>query len=492
MGKGIATGIFRLARLGAFLVFTAATITACGNGAAPASNTPIEIAANTPAKVSLTASPEPTETGEPTPTPGRSPTATSTPATLATTSHYSLPEWMKEPQTDILMEWIRKTGDGPSGGTLSFLNPETGQWADLPFPADASYYFWFDNMHFGFLPKNLASMSLFDLETGQGSTQPVPEDSIQFIEVNEYAPQALVVKRRTNSPEKYFFDYVDQPNSRTTSRSGRYSAETNWDVAGNPIKITDNTTGEVVLESDLSDGLWESEYAWSPWQNRYIAFVRGSPDGETSSLITRNTVLKVIDVKNGDLVAEFKGDIGNIQWSPDGSRILYQSVWARYATMGIPVKGAPCIFDIVSLKNRCIRKIPEAPAPAGYQLETTGLYSWSPDGQSLRYLALYVQPESSKHIGEICTYDLAKGLVACPMEQLVEPQGWGISYYDYSPDGQFINFCFSESNILDSFIGSGYDALVKADGTGLLTWIGLGEKGEPQCSYFRQVWRPSP
>ena len=373
------------------------------------------------------------------------------------------------------------------------MNAKTGEWFDLPFPADAKYYFWFDTMHFGFLPQNLETIYLFDIRSGQGSIQFVPKDSTKFIDVNEYSPQALRIKRRIYSPDIYFFDYVDLPNSRYISRTGRYSAAvTDWDDPANPLKITDNRTGKIVWESDQFDGTWESEFAWSPWWDSYIAVVEGTPDGVSSSLVTRNTSLVLIDVNTGELVTEYTADIGNIKWSPDGSRILYQSTLSRYGTLGVAFKGAPCIFDVIATKNRCLLNIPLSHIPAGVELETTGLYSWSPDGKSVRYIYLYVQPETQRRSGNICIYDLVNGNISCPTENLIQAQGWGISYYDFSPDGQFINFCYSESSILDNYIGSGYDALINVTGTGLTTWIGLGENDAPQCSYSKQVWRPLP
>ena len=282
---------------------------------------------------------------------------------------------------------------------------------------------------------------------------------------------ARQVKRKPASPDVFIFDAIDQPRSRILNRSWRFTAQVNWDLAGNPIKVVDNETGETLWESDLKDGMWESEFAWSPHINGVIAFVRGSPQSETSSLITRNTELTLINVNTEQVVAEFKADMGNIKWSADGSRILYESVFARYATMGVGSRAPACILDTLSLSNRCLWNIPQALPPPGYQLETTGLYSWSPDGQSIRYMILYSDGANEPaYKGNVCIEKLVDGTIFCPTASVQEPNGWGISYYDVSPDGQYINYCYSKSTILDNSIGEGYDALIHVDGTGFRSW----------------------
>jgi WD40 repeat protein len=428
----------------------------------------------------------------PTPTEPAYQTPTQTPVTLAGSGPYDFPAWLKDLHTPVLMQALTHETGETFSTRLAFLNASTGEWFEVPFPADVRYYFWFGAANFGFLAADFQSMTLFDLNSGYGLPFPVPEGAAAMVRDYGFGPQALQIRRRPSVPDLYFFQPVDQPDLGAISAYGHYSAVIDRDTSGNPLTITERASGVTVWQSSLTDGLWESEFAWSPVSDKTFALVRGTPENAASSLVTKNTFLQVIDVRTGNVKAEIHNDIGSIRWSPDGSRILYEDVFSRYSTLGYTFVGPPCIFDIRDGQRRCLSSIPKAHVPAGSSLVTTGLYTWSPDGFSVRYMMLYENQATSLQAGNVCIYNLVDGGITCPTEGLVEPHGWGISGYDFSPDGQYLSFCYSENNIGNDFIGAGYDALLRLADKNLVTWQNMDTDGLPQCSYSRQAWRPLP
>jgi hypothetical protein len=475
----------------------AAILAACGplslapaiiSTATPSAAQPPAAATDAPA---LTAT-IPTAVSFPTPTEPASLPPTSTPVTLAGSGPFDFPAWLKDLHTPVLMQALTRVSGKSNTTTLAFLNADTGEWFEIPFPADVRYYFWFGAANFGFLAADLQNMTLFDLNSGYGVPFPVAEGAADMVREYGFGPEALSVRRVPSEPDQYFFQPVNQADLGAISAYGHYSARMNGDTPGNPLTITERPNGAAAWQSSLVDGLWESEFAWSPVSDKTFALVRGTPEDEASSLVTKNTFLQVIDVRTGNVKAEIHNDIGSIRWSPDGSRILYEDVFSRYSTLGYAFIGPPCIFDIRTSQRSCLSSIPKAHVPAGYSLVTTGLYTWSPDGFSIRYMALYFNREEFKSAGNVCIYNLVDGEITCPTEGLVEPHGWGISGYDFSPDGQYLSLCFSGSNITNDYIGEGYDALLRLGDDGLMTWQNYPEGGHPQCSYSGQAWRPLP
>ena len=474
----------------AFLILILGLVAACGQA-------PIPAALPSPSQTftqELTLTPTSTATAQSTSTLTRplESTPTPTPVTLVASGPFSFPEWMKDAHTPILMQQTNRKAAGSLSKTLTFLNARTGEWFELPFPEDAAFYFWFDASHFGFLSNDLQTMVLFDLSTGRGAVLPVPQGAMDLITGSGYRPEALYLYRVPSAPDKYFFERVFLSSLDVLSAYGHYTAEMNGDIGGNPVSITEKSSGKVVWRSNQEDRLWESEFAWSPVDDETFAIVHGVPQDEFSGLVIKSAELQVIDLKTGEVKAELRDDIGNILWSSDGSRILYEDSLSRYSTLGYAFQGAPCIFDVRTQKRVCLRSLPGANIPAGYRLVTTGLYTWSPDLGSIRYMALYYNEESHAQVGNVCIYALVDGKITCPTAGLSEPHGWGIRGYDFSPDRQFLSFCYSESNITNDYIGDGYDALLDLSSGRLITWQNFTEDGLPQCSYSRQAWRPLP
>lgn len=434
------------------------------------------------------------------PIPTRAPTKTATQIYLPPSS-YDLPTWMSDPNTMILADLIiNGYGQNASYEKLSFLNAETGEWYDMQAPPNGWNYFWYDNMHFGLLSDDFQTMYLMDLGTGQVSSTPVLPKATRLLEPISYF-SALQIKQDPLSTNEFVFDYVDPFSFSGFSSDSRYYAERDRSQEEDQIIVTDLETGKVVWESNPSDGYFDNVLAWSPVNGSYLAIVQGKTDQSVDFWFpVKDTTLIVLDVETGEIVSSIRGDIGRVVWSPDGTNILYKNAISNYATFGYGFTEAPCIFNIQTGENKCALNIPNRHIPTGYSLETTSDYQWSPDGQSIYYVYFY--RSTSGMAGNICIYDLLTGSIICPTDNLAELQGWefdwpvewgySIRLSDFSPDGEFIHFCYSSNSLLsDDASGPSRDGLIDINGTKIISWNGWILDDTPQCSFWG-IWRPLP
>jgi hypothetical protein len=426
------------------------------------------------------------------------PTPTNT--LVAMPEEYDLPGWMGDPATNILADVVWSGLDTE----VLFLNAHMGEQLRLPLPSDARRVFWFDNMHFGFLSNDLKTMHLVAMGTGQVASLPAPEESIRLLEADLFCGN-LVVERDPIRPEEYVFDFANEWCRINDSENGQYYAK--WDTAHQerPIIVTDLETQRVVWQSDPTDGYEDNDFAWSTMNEPYLAIVIGKPDLSIDfGFPVKDTTLLVIDVSSGEVVSSHKGDIGPIEWSPDGTKILYRGALNVYWNFGFGFTGAPCIHDKFTGETGCLSGIPNRPLPDGYSLLTTSSYRWSPDGRSVDFAYTYVSSLTIK--GNLCTYDLLSGIITCPTDDLAgipdwpagyAGNGWSINSPDFSPDRQFVQFCFTVNwPVSDDQSGPSLNGLIKVDGTGFRSWaaqtIEYSNYTDTKCSTFGPIWRPLP
>jgi len=407
---------------------------------------------------------------------------------IAIETAYKLPLWMGSPDTVILMDFIIEA----MSFKLLFLNALTGEKFYFPIPTDAGKYFWFDNMHFGFLSNDLKYMYVIDASEGLVSTIQVSENSTRFLDLPGDI-RALEVEHNPTQPDDYIFDYAHEV------KNEQYSAYRDTSAPGFPITILSRDNGETVWQSSSIDGLWESEFAWSPVNDRIIAMVRGIPDErDYYGMLIKSKVMQLIDVKTNQIVSSFSGDFNEIVWSPNGENILYQHAISLDTSIGYGFRDAPCILNIGTGINKCLPNIPSEHIPDGAKLQTTANYSWSRDGGSIRYIYQYSfhPDEHNQKYADLCIYSLMTGTIACPTDNLVELKGRSILNYDFSPDEEFIYFCYSVNSLFsDDQTGQSNDAIVDVDGRRFTAWAGQifsGVGPETRCSNFGPMWRPTP
>lgn len=424
------------------------------------------------------------------------PSSTPTVSTLSpTVTAYNFPQWIKNSDTAILAALIRDDLGKPRG--ISFFNATTGEKFELEMPTALGGFFWYDNAHFGFLSDDFQVMNLLNLSNGQVIKINLTSKSTRLLAING-SINPLVIKQDPLSPSTSLFDYAFNYWGSPYSIDTRYFAESIGSNFENYIKVTDLETGQIIWQSNPSDGYVDVHFLWSPVKNSHLAVVMGSLSETGFELPINNTMLIVVDIKTGEIITSHKVDAGRIQWSPDGTKILYRDAMSDYWNFGYGFTKAPCFLNIETRKESCFWRIPNHPPPDGYTLITTDDYQWSSDGKSFYFT--YSYRSTNGMIGNICNYNLASGNLICPTDNLTEfPEwnidwryGWIISTYSLSPDGKNISFCLdSDSPLSDAQGGPSQNGLIETNGTNFTTWVN-SEDALTRCSFYSPLWRPLP
>lgn len=202
--------------------------------------------------------------------------------------------------------------------------------------------------------------------------------------------------------------------------------------------------------------------------------------------------LSIVDVAKREILSTYNGNFGVMEWSPNGKMILYLAPSFRYRNYGIPFQDAPCLLILATGEKKCLRSIPRL-IPAGYNLSTTGNYSWLEDSSSIFYTYEYTLQTRYEILGNLCNYSLLDSHITCPTQGLEVMNGHSVVYYDLSPNKQFIHFCYSDSSLLSDAAGKSNDGIIKIDGSGFFSWVGTIIDGGPfQACSIETFWRPLP
>lgn len=381
-----------------------------------------------------------------------------TPTPVPTTTKIDFPSWMSNPDTAVLAAYIRD--DIVKSLKIQFFSAATGEKFELAAFKDFGWFFWYDNQHFGIVSKDLNSTYKFDLQTGKVSTDTTP------------------------------FEAPDDHWKRIKSSNGQYTAE--LDADDKIITVKDAKTTNVMWELTLPENRYGTELLWSPVNETHLAFLQGSP--ALNGNITGNMTLTIVDIATREILATYDGNFGVMEWSPDGKMILYLAPSFRYRNYGIPFKDAPCLLILTTGEKKCLRSIPRL-VPVGYNLSTTGIYSWAEDSNSIFYTYEYILSPSDHYeiLGNLCNYSLLDSRITCPTQDLEILHGNHIVFYDLSPDKKFIHFCYSDSSLMSDASGTSNDGIIEIDGSGFFSWVGTIIDGGPfeACS-IETFWRPLP
>lgn len=436
--------------------------------------------------------------------PSETPTVASTERPFAPyPSSFDLPDWMSDPQTMILTNPItERLRSEIVSANMAFLNPRTGEWYNIPFPSDAKAYFWYDNLRFGFLSNSHQKTYVLDMSTGQVTNQDVPSTFTRLLSSNDFFGP-LKMRQDPLLPSSFIFEHAFSYWGYPYSMDTRYFAESDRSKNEEPIIVTNIETGEIIWQSNPSDGYLDVHFLWSPVKSSYLAMVVGKPSDTGFGFPVIDTTLIVVDIETGETISSDKIDAGRIQWSPDGIKLLYRNAMSDYWNFGIGFTNAPCFFNIETREENCIWRIPNRPLPNRYSLITTDDYEWSSDGKSLYFSYSYNSPEGMA--GDICNYNLVDGSFTCPTSNLSELPGWNIDWqygwrvstYDISPDNKYIYICLDSNHPLsDDQGGESIDSLINIGGTSLVTWVSEqivdGRYESTRCSYYSALWRPLP
>lgn len=409
-------------------------------------------------------------------------------------SYYRFPSWMSEPTTVILAALI--VDEVAPSGKISFINANTGDKIDIALPKYVYGYFWEDAYHFGFLMRDLQTVYLLNILNGMVSMESVSSASVRLLMPPDDIPdlqlyrewgdiRALRIEKELDSSNTFFHSGERNLFYYPFSIKGTYTANIDYDLG--QVVVNDITNDGLVWQSNSSDGIWDSEFAWSPSDDLILAVVSGIRDTSTVRK-NKNVILRIIDVKSNRELAHYEGDIKQIQWSPDGSQILYLY---PYKYGGHNIYGSPCILNVNNGNNKCFssnnNNIPEKTTYI-----STGDVRWGIDNQTLFYIKEKRSTDSGEVSGDICFINLLEGSTSCPTEQLHDKPGLLFIYFDVSPDQEFLHFCYSISNTLSYYDKDAYDGIIRINGNGFISWIGITMPiGTPQhsCSYST-IWRP--
>lgn len=208
--------------------------------------------------------------------PNTFPLSTPTEKTFATYPlHFNLPDWVSNSQTMILAVPITERKDGEiTSRNIEFLNASTGEQSDIPIPSNARAYFWYDNMHLGFLSDNLHIMYLINLSNGQVIQKNTTDQTTRLLsKEGTFVP--LVIRQDPLSISNIIFDYAHTYWGSPYSIDTRYLAESDRSINENPITVTDSETGQIIWKSNPSDGYRDVHFLWSPVRNSYLAIIAG-------------------------------------------------------------------------------------------------------------------------------------------------------------------------------------------------------------------------
>ena len=358
-------------------------------------------------------------------------------------------------------------------------------------------FFWYDNMHFGFLSDDFQVMHLLNISNGQVTEKNVTIKSTRLLSMdNSFMP--LAIRQDPLSPSSSMFDYAFSYWGSPYSIDTRYFAESDRSINENPIKVTDLETGQIIWPSNPSDGYSDVHFLWSPLKNSHLAMVTGSYSKTGFEFPVKNTTLIVVDVETSRTISSIKVDAGRIQWSPDGTKILYRNAISDYWNFGFSFTEAPCFFNLETQKESCIWRIPNRPLLNGQTLITTDDYQWGSDGKSIYFTYAYNSPNGMS--ADICNYNLVDGSFSCPTHNLPELSGWNIDWrygwriatYNLSPDEKHVYFCLDLNHPLsDDQGGPSQDGLMEINGTNFITWVN-GQDTITRCSFYSALWRPLP
>ena len=402
------------------------------------------------------------------------PTETATATPVAVQALNDLPAWMKNPDSTVLAALI--TDDLTRIRKVAFYNAATGEKYEISMSKDVRGFFWYDNMNFGLLSRDLKTAYRVNLQTGQVHPATISSQATRLLD-KDWVNGLVMFKESTN---EFVFDKARFNN---TSRNKTFAAE--WVGSQKNVVVTDTKTNQVVWESATAENFWITGFIWSPIDDRHLAFLQGSPK-PFSDFVTEYISLTIVDVTDGKIISTYSGNFGGLRWSPDGKKILYQDPLVHYSNYGFSAQDAPCILFLGTSEKRCLRAIPRL-VPEGYTLETTSNYEWGMNSETVFYTYLYASQSEERTLGNLCIYSLVTSYISCPTQNLEVLQDRSVGLYEVSPDQEYIYFCHWDHDGAHA-----NDGIIRFDGKGFFSWTGAIQNQGPIVCSFDTLWRPLP
>jgi len=394
----------------------------------------------TPTSLPITETVEFTETPSPTSTPTTSPSPTPEQVSI------EFPEWVKNPETQILLVPVGMRENGYEN--MALFNAETGEKFDVPVTEEVGDYFWMpDGLSFGYFPVGNNELSIFSIRDETITTFILSKEALRFhlrsysssppepiqVTTSDITSQnfLLVPSWQRMSPDRNYFVFQEEYDNTYTS-------------------IFDVLKNKLVVISNPEDEYYDLRSEFSPNSN-FIAISEADQEpGNYTSFETMPTIiLRIYDLQSQVLVASYKNVTFPI-WSPDGTKFLYQewqtleNNWIWYG------ESPPCIFDTIAETTKCYQIVKDYHSTLN-SIQTT-FYSpqWSPNQEVISYVYTNVEDIPYMSYGGLCFITLETSNIRCILENLgkgdqSELDEKKVVSYSWSPDGNFISFEYDTS-----------------------------------------------
>lgn len=417
----------------------------------------------TPTSLPVIATIENTET----PKPRSTPTTILSPTPEQVTIEF--PEWVKNPETQILLAPISKKDDIPKLNfiRMALFNAETGERFDIPFTDEVGDYFWYpDGSGFGYLPLKQKYFMLFSIDNGIVNRVKLSDAFFKFYMPNDsrsYSGAIQVTSSNIQDPNFMFLDIWD-----LLSPDKNYLISSQ-DNDQDYINIYNISNDAVIRIPKNSNEYYQLYSEWSPTSSKLaIVSVDQEFRGMYHSFQNSPTFrLRVFDMESENVVASYK-NISFPNWSPDGTKFLFQE-WIKqdyeYWYGGSP----PCVFNTLDGKTKCFSEV----LTDKNQLITS--LSWSPDQSMIGYVS---------HDG-FCYIPLLSISAQCILtsEELTKQY---VLDYSWSSDGGFISFIF---DIYPPFVDLTNDPKIGIANINTGQFFTISEI---ESEVTPGLWRPSP
>lgn len=400
-----------------------------------------------------------TETIEFTETPKRTSTPTTSPSATPEQVTIEFPEWVKNPETQILLIPVGTRENGYHN--MALFNAETGERFDIPFTEEVSGYFWTpDGSQFGFIPKNNNKAVIFSVTQETIIEFPLPDESLQFISLNSQIEPVQLSSENIDSPSFFFLEDYHE-----ISKDKKYFIRQDF-CDDTLFCIFDIESREIINLFIRSENHYYLFSEWSP-DSKYLAVV--DTDEEPGNYYTFKNEpsfrLKVYDIKSRQLFASYK-NITEAKWSPDGHSFLYQNATNNGEYYSF-IFSSPCIFDTLSGESQC------------YDIDGRAAHvSWSPKQQLIGFI-YYGNGRG------FYTIDLNTGKRNRILEKLDLNEQMPI-HYTWSPRGDYISFTYDTSCVSCDYLDDPQIGIAN---------IATGDYFRIGSAFYifgEGLWRPSP
>ena len=348
-------------------------------------------------EVSQTPFPENTPTWTFSATPSITSAVSQTPD-ISSVKVLNLPAWLKDPETNVLMYRLWDSAYSPIEGgdhilpVIYFLNAETGaQFSiDSPFRSNVASVRWYDNQH-----------AVFQSE----------QDALYLLDL--FDSTLLCIP----STDPSFSTYARVPPIWDPGDTIEWAVDEN---TGNQIVIV--TEKNTVQQRIFDNGNLISVDVVISEDGKYLANLSTPGDdifwGDHITLYNflDQSVIMMIDDHN----------INKLSFYPEEGWLIYMRG-----------REMPCVVDILSQEKKCIQTIHSAYPDAFIYFR--GLTS---DHKTL--LFLHAELDSGARNGGLCFYDLATGILNCPMDGLSILADHAVTDFSLSPDEQYIAAIYEE------------------------------------------------